>query len=126
MTYATWPPHQDGHCRPGQVLRNRFYDSEGNAIAKSKEFQLNFLQAFTAIYGALTHDAGSVKVAGWDSGISVFHPANEYVMGTPAPANGWTATVSNRELVATLKHGQKFLSNRISDEENSKPPTRSN
>lgn len=97
-----------------------FYDSEGNAIAKSKEFQLNFLQAFTAIYGALTHDAGSVKVAGWDSGISVFHPANEYVMGTPAPANGWTATVSNRELVATLKHGQKFLSNRISDEENSK------
>ncbi|MFU6915540.1 hypothetical protein ACM74F_20865 [Pseudomonas aeruginosa] len=97
-----------------------FYDSEGNAIAKSKEFQLNFLQAFTAIYGALTHDAGSVKVAGWDSGISVFHPANEYVMGSPAPANGWTATVSNRELVATLKHGQKFLSNRISDEENSK------
>ncbi|WP_241285280.1 hypothetical protein, partial [Pseudomonas aeruginosa] len=51
---------------------------------------------------------------------TVFHPANEYVMGTPAPANGWTATVSNRELVATLKHGQKFLSNRISDEENSK------
>ncbi|WP_018927705.1 hypothetical protein [Pseudomonas umsongensis] len=79
---------------------------------EDEQNKLNFLQAFLAVYGPLSKDAGTVSVAGWDSGISVFHPDNEYFTNKVSVAQGNTANVSNPAIVDSLQPGQKFFSNR--------------
>lgn len=89
---------------------------EDEPQSEKDQNKLNFLQAFLGIYGPLSKEAGPVNVAGWDSGISVYHPDNEYVTNQVSVVQGYTANVSNFATVASLHPGQKFLSNRVSNE----------
>ncbi|MCP1441098.1 hypothetical protein J3D54_000230 [Pseudomonas sp. GGS8] len=70
--------------------------------------KLSFLQDFLYKYGELCLLAGEsveVKVAGWDEGVSVYHPDNELNREI-------NPTSTNREEVEGLSVGQKYLAYR--------------
>ncbi|MFJ4196636.1 hypothetical protein [Pseudomonas sp. NPDC089534] len=81
---------------------------ESPAIELVAGGKLSFLQDFLYKYGEHCRLAGEdvdVKVAGWDEGVSVYHPDNELNRKVEP-------TSINRDIVEGLKVGQKYLAER--------------
>lgn len=97
------------HCKLSKDVHAKFAvkDGSNDSVDPSEmgdlkeQEKLNFLQCFLANYGKATGEFGSVRVAGWDCAVSVYHPSNDLVVKSKGG--------KNPDVLNGLVIGQKFL-----------------